>query len=147
MPKTKTKNWALINLRKRRKKFYQSIVSVFCPILNETIYFTSNGFIHLIYESNRMPRNEPEQYLKLSVLKYAPDVVKNSALISETREINGIIKGKQKKIYHYEIVHEVSPGKKIRVVIQRIGTGKFTFLSIMPHDNKSKRRGRTKKAP
>jgi hypothetical protein len=45
-----------------KRAFYKSIVSLYCPILGETVYFTSEGFNHLLFESNRMPRKLSERY-------------------------------------------------------------------------------------
>lgn len=130
----------IYKLKKQSKKFYKSIVSIFCPILNDTIYFTSEGFNHLIYKDYGHPRNINEQYMKLKCLPHAPDVIRNCSLISETRQIQRRIKNKLKNGIHYELVYEVILGKKIRVIVEKIGSGKFKFRSIMPHDNKSKKR-------
>ena len=54
----------LKKLVEKQKNFYKGVVSVFCPILNNTVYFTSDGFNHLLYESNRMPRKIGEQFMK-----------------------------------------------------------------------------------
>lgn len=125
-------------LKRQQRKFYKSVVSVFCPILDETVYFTSEGFVHLLYESNRQPRGISEQYLKLMCLTHAPDVIKNCTIITETRKIRRKLKGKWKEGVRYELVHEIVAGKKIRVIVERLGTGKHKFLSVMPHDKKSK---------
>lgn len=125
-------------LKKKQKAFYQSIVSVFCPILDDTIYFTSEGYNHLLYESSRKPRTISEQFMKLQCLTHAPKVIKQCAVISETRTIKRNIKGKLKEAICYELVYEVKKGEHIRVVVQKIGTGKHTFLSVMPHDKKPK---------
>ncbi|MBI3620210.1 hypothetical protein HY214_03660 [Candidatus Roizmanbacteria bacterium] len=130
----------IYELRRKSKKLYKSIVSVYCSILNDTVYFTSEGFNHLLYESYKHPRSVAEQYLKLMHLPYAPDVVKNCRLISETRAIKKRVKNNLKNGVHYELVHEVSPGKKVRVIVEKIGTGKHKFMSVMPHDKKSKKR-------
>ena len=127
------------DLKQKQKAFYKSIVSVFCPILNDTVYFTSDGYHHLLYESNRTPRKIAEQFMKLHCLTHAPDVIKNCALVSETRKIQKKIDGKLRSGVHYELIHEACPGKKIRVIIEKIGTGKHRFLSVMPHKQKVKK--------
>lgn len=127
-------------LIKLSKTLYKRIVSVDCPILGNTVYFTSEGFNHLLYESYGHPRNINEQYMKLKCLPNAPQVIKKCTRISEIRTVKRRVKKKLKDAIHYELVHEVSPGKKIRVIIEKIGTGKYKFRSIMPHDKKSKKR-------
>jgi len=130
----------ILKLIIKSKRLYKSIVSVYCPILSNTVFFTSEGFNHLLYEDYYHPRNVNEQYMKLKCLPYAPEVVKKCTLISETRKVKRKIKKKFKDAIQYELVHEVSPGKKIRVVVEKIGTGKYRFRSVMPHDRKSKKR-------
>lgn len=131
------------DLKKKQRVFYKSIVSVFCPILNDTVYFTSEGFNHLLYDrSNRKPRKISEQFMKLQCLTHAPLVIKKCTVISEIRQIERNIKGKKKSGVHYELVHEVSPGEKIRVIVEKMGTGKYRFLSVMRHGRKLKNKKR-----
>lgn len=127
----------LKTLISHQRKFYKSIVSLFCPILNETIYFTSDGFKHLLYESNRKPRVVSEQYMKLMCLHHAPAIIKNCTEFV-SRKAKRKIKGVWKEVVRYSLVYEVSKGVKMRAVVERVGTGKCVFLSIMPHDKKSK---------
>ena len=125
------------DLKKKQKAFYKSIVSVYCPILNDTVYFTSEGFNHLLYDrSNRKPRKISEQFMKLQCLAHAPLVIRKCMFISQTRLIERIVKRKRKSGVHYELVHEVSPGIKIRVIVEKIGTGKHKFLSVMRHNKR-----------
>ena len=126
----------IYNLKNKQRAFYKSIVSVFCPILNDTVYFTSEGFNHLLYESNRKPRNINEQFLKLKCLTYAPVVIQKCTLVSETRQIKKRVKGKSG--VHYELAYEVSRGNNIRVIIEKIGMGKHRFLSVMRHNHPRK---------
>lgn len=130
-----------------KRTFYKSIVSLDCPILGETVYFTSEGFNHLLFESNRMPRKLSERWLKLVFLEYVPDVIKNCSITVETRKGRRKIWGKYKKILCYKLVHEISPGKKVRVIVEKIGNGKCKFKSVMPHDKKSKIKSRIPQKP
>jgi hypothetical protein len=121
-----------------RRSYYKSIVSVFCPILEETIYFTAEGFNHLLFKSNRTPRNLSERYMKLMCLEFASVVIEKCEIVNETRKNTRTIKGKRKSVISHELVFEVVKNKEIRVVVDKIGTGKLKFRSIMPHNNKSK---------
>lgn len=140
----------IYHLKQKQRAYYKSIVSVFCPVLNDTVYFTSEGFNHLLYDTNRKPRNIDEQYLKLHCLPHATTVLKNSKVLADTRNYEVKIKGKKKSIIHYAIAYEVEKGKEIRVIVSRFGNGKYKFLSIMPHNKRSKRsvnKLKTKKHP
>ena len=65
-------------------------------------------------------------------LKYAPRVIEKCEAISKTRLIG--------KIQLLELVYKVESEKRIRVIIKKEGAGKYKFLSVMPHDRKSKKR-------
>jgi len=123
----------------KQRAFYKKIVSVDCPILGEVIFFTSEGFNHLLYESNRMPRKLSERYLKLIFLSYVVRVIKNCSEVAETRKVKRKMWGKYKKILWYKLVYEVSPGVRVSVIIEKIGNGKCRFKSVMPSDKKSKK--------
>ena len=83
--------------------------------------------------------------MKLVFLEYVPDVIRNCSITVETRKGKRKIWGKYKKILCYKLVHEISPGKKVRVIVEKIGNGKCKFKSVMPHDKKSKTKSKTKK--
>ncbi len=127
------------DLKFEQKVIYDSVVSVYCKILDSTVYFTSEGFNHLIYESNRKPRNINEQFLKLKCVCYAPRVIEKCKKITETRQSKRKIKGKVKEIIQYELIYEVFKDKTIKVIVEKVGTGKHKFHSVMPV--------RTKKRP
>lgn len=126
------------HLKLKARRYYSSLVSIQCPLLGEPVFFTSEGFNHLIYRSNRKPRNINEQFMKLKCLFEAPKVIKACAVISDTRKLKRKINGVLKDVTRYELVHEIEKGIKMRVVVERIGTGRHKFLSIMPHNKSSK---------
>lgn len=66
------------------RTYYKALVSAHCPILNEAVYFSSDGFNHLIFDTNRKPRNINEQYLKLKYLPKAREVIEKCPLVSES---------------------------------------------------------------
>ena len=120
------------------RKYYKSIVSVSCPILQDTVYFTSEGFNHLLYKTHGRPRKKSEIYMKLMCLKNAPEVIAKCTTVSKTRKIIKFVKNKEKESVCHELVCKIRKGKEIRVVVGQVGTGKLKFLSVMPHSNKSK---------
>ncbi|MCX6809607.1 MAG: hypothetical protein NTZ65_02575 [Candidatus Berkelbacteria bacterium] len=75
----------------------------------------------------------------------AREVIKKCKVISETRKVQRKIKGKDKSIIQHELVYEIKKGVKIRVVVEKIGTGKLKFRSVMPHNNRSKPKKRPKR--
>jgi hypothetical protein len=136
-------------LKRKARADYKKIKSVTCPALGETVYFTSEGFNHLIYAAHNRPRNINEQYLKLKCLEHAPAVIQGATQIKQARRVRLKKKGKWKKAVQYGLVREVKRGRKIRVIVEKVGeNGKHRFVSVMPDDKTSHRRSRnTKKRP
>ncbi len=58
--------------------FYKSLSEIFCPYLKAPIYFNSKGWEHLRFKSRSKARNKKEQYLRLKLVKYAPEIISKS---------------------------------------------------------------------
>jgi len=126
--------------RDRYRKEYAKLMEkpVFCPVLNENVFFTTDGWKHLIYKPNGKDRKINEQYLKLCNLKYASYVIVNATGIDkETVTEND--KGKEIRVT--AIISQPSKDEKIKVILQKVGAGRITFRSVMPlrHHNKKKK--------
>jgi hypothetical protein len=122
-------------LLENSKRRYESIGRVYSPILNSYVYFTSEGYHHLIYKGNRKKRNVNEQCYKLELFGLVIPVLKNCEEIMKWR-FSGEA-GTGQDIQHYALVHPA--GKKpvpIRVIIKRTGDGQFNFHSVMKHTKK-----------
>lgn len=142
-----TKEQSLQILKKERKAFYKSIVSVPCPILDAEVHFRNKGFFHLINESNSthyktIARDPAEQRFKLMCLEHAPEIITNATEINSTRIVRRKDdKGKWKKTVQYSLVGTCD-GDRIRVIVEKVGQGEVQehqFLSIMRHDKKKRR--------
>ena len=129
----------------RQKFFYKSLVSVYCPVLKETVYFTGEGFYHLLYKPNRRPRKLSERYLKLKCLIYVPEVIKNSREIFTVRKATKKVKGKIKVTVRWALTWKVNQ-EVVRVIAERVGTGKCKFLSVMPHNKRLKTKKRRRRS-
>ncbi len=116
------------------REYYKSLEPVYCPILDQTIYFSSDGFNHLIYDTNRKPRNINEQYLKLKCLSQVKKVIEKCVHITETRTM---VSQDDHELTFYSL--ELG---EIRVIIKRKGTGKYKFQSIMPTISRRKNKKR-----
>lgn len=132
-------------LIEKQKNNYKSIVSIHCPLLNDTIYFTSEGFHHLISKSNGKRRKISEQYMKLKCFDHVPSIIKKCIRIIETRKEEHIIKGKKKSVVAYELTDEQKRRYHIVVIIERVGSGKLKFRSVKRISDS--RYEKSKKAP
>lgn len=116
---------------------YDSIKSVYCPILKENVVFNARGFHHLNYNSDGTPRDVSERVHKLTLFPLAIPVIKNATAIAEERDIK--IRASRKKGAPtkdgktYALAALVGRKKpvEVRVVLLRIGNGNLTFRSIM----------------
>lgn len=119
---------------------YNSIGSIFCPILNKEIIFNAKGFHHLHYKPDGTPRNTSEKIHKLLLVPLAVSVIKNAIGVYEERKIemfNSRKKGAKKvKAIQYALTALV--GRKnpveVRVIILDVENSQNPiFWSIMKH--------------
>jgi hypothetical protein len=116
--------------KQQQKVFYMSIGKVYSPALQGYVYFRADGFHHLIYKEtwNQRQRSISDQALRLNCLVYAAEVVAKSPKVSSLRTYD--------KVSLIELVYELNNGLKIRVIVFS-KSGKYKFLSVMPHDKVS----------
>lgn len=137
-------------LKRERRAFYDSIGSIVCPALsNSEVYFTAQGFYHLINESNSTQgdskmRKPEEQYLKLQHLQYVPYILKECVGISEKRQIRKKIKDQWKTGIHYELTCMIEHVGLVSVIVEQIGDSNHKFLSVFPLYKKSNNKKRPK---
>jgi hypothetical protein len=112
-----------------------------CPYLGP-VTLTSEGFNHLQNKRNKEPRNISEQILKLNLLPKALEVIKKSGTLQEYRvqleKFGGkgkdvLSKTKRVEYWGFHSIFGEQKDKKIVVVIRRVGDGKITFWSVLPH--------------
>jgi hypothetical protein len=120
-----------------KRAFYKKFNPVFCPILQETIYFTSKGFHHLRYDSFGRARKIKEQKYKLGLLPLVIPVIKYA------RKIEDFKQEREKKLCKNEQQWAIRGivGKQntdVKVILRKIGTGRTTFLSVMKIERKKK---------
>jgi hypothetical protein len=126
---------SLAQLKLHTRAYYARIGVVRCPILNDDIYFTAEGYNHLINESNSKPgKSKPrlptEQYKKLMCLMHAKAVLKYSKQVTETRTVRKKVKDEWKEAIQSEVVCEIK-GEKISVIVEKVGDGHLKFMSIL----------------
>lgn len=145
-----TREQSLEFIKRERREFYKSIVSVPCPILEGDVFFRNKGFFHLLNESNSthfktIPRSPEEQHLKLVCLEHAPEIITNATEIYSTRIVRRKdSKGRWKKTTQYSLMGKTASGDTIKVIVEKVGAPdqhqELQFLSIMPIQQKKKKR-------
>ena len=127
-------------LKEDTQKFYNSTGSIFSPAFNQKIYFTSEGFNHIVFKSARSERERPSQILRFKLLPLAIKLIKNSTTYQEFEETikEFDVKSYKKRIKKSQIVKfwgiiAIIEGRKIKVIIRKIGdNGSMHFWSIVP---------------
>ncbi|MFA6514866.1 MAG: hypothetical protein WCT42_01205 [Candidatus Paceibacterota bacterium] len=118
---------------------------IYCPYFKNKITLNSEGFNHLQYKPNRMPRNVTAQIRKLTLLRKAIEIIPKIGTLQEHRiRIEKIGDERKDKFFKTKQVqywgfHAIFPEKKskIIVVLRQIGDGKIIFWSVMS-DNRKK---------
>jgi hypothetical protein len=127
-------------LREDSQKFYNNVGSVFCPAFNQKVHFSAEGFNHIVYKNARTERERPSQILRFKLLPLAIKLIKSSTTYQEFEETIEEFdvksykqKVKQSKLVNYWGIIAIVDGRKIKVIIRRVGeNGSLHFWSIVP---------------
>ncbi|MDO8676096.1 MAG: hypothetical protein Q7K16_00315 [Candidatus Azambacteria bacterium] len=127
-------------LREDTQKFYSTIGSIFSPAFNQKVYFTAEGFNHIVFKNARSERERSSQMLRFKLLPLALKLVKISTTYQEFEETlkEFEIKSYKKKVrkskpVNYWGIIAIINGRKIKVIIRKIGeNGTMHFWSIVP---------------
>lgn len=127
--------------------YYEKIKSVFSPALNATVHFNSEGFNHLIYRTKREERDKASQVLRFKLLPLVADLVRLSTTYQEYEEVMQEVVGqkygkcvKENKLVFFWGIIAIINGRKIKVVLKKVGNGQIIFWSVIPEWNTSKYR-------
>ena len=126
-------------IKKRAEDFYKDINFVNCPYFKEKILFNAKGLDHIKFKRWNNTRIVGDQYMRLKLIKYAPQVIEKSHTLQgykQTKEFEQIkINSRWDKLWknvdYYEFV-AVFDGIRVRVIIKQISGGKKYFWSIVP---------------
>ena len=127
-------------IREDSQSFYSNIGRICCPALNnEYVNFTSEGFNHLIYKSERTERDRSVQIMKFKLLTHAKTIIKISTTYQEYDEsIIEVRKKKKKKVVHESSIVRywgfvsIIRNFRVKVIIRQIGNGQKHFWSVIP---------------
>lgn len=126
----------------RYRKKYKSLNPVYCPALNETIYFISEGFNHLLFKKGHRRINKQIKY-RLPLINLIIPTIKNCKSPAKIKVIDEIYKGKKVMVSYFEVSHLVgtkSPAKIKVIIKKRNKLGKLFFFSVMKQ--KTPKKGR-----
>ena len=113
----------------RQKAFYKSLTPVFCPALQDTVYFNADGLNHLLYVRRR-PRSPTERHYRLSLVPHISEVISHATHAAKE------IRSTSPLIVLWSLQHHVPRVGHITVVIRQAGAGRLYFLSTMKRKSK-----------
>jgi hypothetical protein len=126
-------------LKQKAEDYYHSIVSVWCPYFQEKISFNAKGLRHLKFKSDERARTERDQYARLKLLPFVPEVLNKSKTVQginktrllEEEKNNGQWKRAMKDVTFYEFI-AVLENVRIKVIVKEVFGGGKHFLSVIP---------------
>jgi hypothetical protein len=127
-------------LKEDAVNFYHHIGKVNSPVLEQDIYFTAEGFNHIIFTNSRSERERSSQILRFKLLALAVKLVKISTTYQEFEETlkEFTVRSYKKRInktrsVKYWGIIAIIDGRKIKVILRKIGdNGNIHFWSIVP---------------
>lgn len=118
-------------LIEKARSDYSKFEKVLCPYLNDSVHFTSKGFNHLVYKTDRTRRTEAEINARMKSLKHLRSILSNSGTLQEREVV-----GSGQMFYAFIAIID---DKKYKVVVSNTKEGKYVFVSIIPRWKTSRR--------
>lgn len=126
-------------IKKESTEFYNSIDKVKCPYFSEFVSFNSKGMRHLKFKSWNKSRSVKDQFMRLKLLKYAPEIVKKSHTLQEYCEkksleriqVNSRWENRAVVVSYYGFI-AIIDGIRLKIIIKETKGGEKYFWSIIP---------------
>ena len=126
-------------LRDDAQALFATTKPVISPALNEQVFFTAEGFNHIIFKGNRRMREYPSQVMRFKLLPRAIRLIGHANVFQEFEETvkQFQVKSRKKRVtkskpVRYWGIIAIFEGRKIKVILRRIGEGQLHFWSIVP---------------
>jgi hypothetical protein len=118
---------------------YASTKPRISPALREQVFFTSEGFNHIVFTGARRERERSSQIMRFKLLPRAIRLVSHANTFQEYEETLKEFEVKarkkrqrQSKPVRYWGIIAIFEGRKIKVILRRIGNGQLHFWSVIP---------------
>lgn len=126
-------------IKEEAEKFYKSTGSIRCPYFNGEIVFNAKGLRHLKFKSDQQARLRNDQYVRLKLVRLAPEVLKKSHTVQGIWEVRRFEEQKTnnrwehvlKDVWFYEFI-AVLNNIRIKVIIKEVQGGQKHFWSVIP---------------
>lgn len=119
--------------RDHARDFYGKRKSIFSPALKESVFFSSEGFNHLIFKKARKEREQAAQIARFKLLPRAIRLIGHANTFQEFEEnIVVLDKKRDAALVSYWGIIAIFEQRKIKVVVRKIAEGKVHFWSVIP---------------
>jgi len=127
-------------IRDSAEAFYKTIGSVQCPYFNEKVNFNTDGLEHLKFKAWNRARKRSDQFMRLKLIKLAPEVLRSSRTLQgiwETkspvrRKRHGVWESVYTNVTYYEFV-AVLEQKRVKVIVKQFLGGEKFFWTMIPY--------------
>ena len=118
---------------------YRKIGEVFCPYLQGKVSFNAKGLDHIKFKDWDKARPVQDQYMRLRLLKIAPEILKKSHTLQEFFEKNRLERQKINSRWEMRMIHVKYYGfvsivntHRIKIIVKEIQGGSMFFWSLIP---------------
>lgn len=113
--------------------------SVRSPALEERVSLTAEGFNHIIFTGARRQRERASQMMRFSLLPRALRLIARSTTFQEyeetVKEVDVNVRKRRvreaRPVRYWGII-AIFEGRKIKVILRKIGNGQLHFWSVVP---------------
>ncbi len=126
-------------IREDARRLYDDARPVLSPALGDQVRFTAEGFNHIIFKGPRRERERASQVMRFKLLPRAIRLVAHANTFQEFEETikKFDVKTRKKRVRKsksvlYWGIIAIFEGRKIKVILRKIGDGQLHFWSIVP---------------
>ena len=127
-------------IKEDAETFYKTIGSIRCPYFQENINFNAEGIEHIKFKSWNRARSKNDQFMRLKLLRLAPETIRNSKTLQGVFEKKVLVSKKVNKrrekvltdVIYYEFV-AVLEHKRVKVIVKQIRGGEKFFWTLIPY--------------
>lgn len=130
----------LEKIKSEAERLYKDIGEVKCPYLNNgKVSFNAKGLDHIKFKEWNKARSPMVQYVRLRLLKFAPEVINKSHTLQEYYETKKFERRKKHSgwekvllvVRYYAFVAIINKCR-IKIVVKEVDGGQPFFWSIIP---------------
>lgn len=126
-------------IKEESLEFYNSLGEIKCPYFNDKVSFNTKGIQHLRFKAFNKTRPIQDQYMRLKLLKYAPEIIKKTNTLQEICQkknferiqINSRWEQKAIEVNYYGFV-AIMDEVRIKIIVKETTGGEKYFWSIIP---------------